>query len=67
MQAAIDRVTQTFMMMAGLARAEAEAVRERLRAHLPGMEADEKTLAIEGLRYLRGHDRVSKRRIARTV
>ena len=67
MQAAIDRVTQTFMMMASLTREEAEAVRERLRAHLAGMEADEKTLAVEGLRYLRGHDRASKRRTARTV
>ena len=29
MQAAIDRVMQTFMMMAGLTREEAEAVREK--------------------------------------
>jgi hypothetical protein len=41
MQAAIDRVTQTFMMMASLTREEAEAVRERLTAHLAGMEADD--------------------------
>jgi hypothetical protein len=49
MQAAIDRVMQTFMMMASLTREEAEAVRERLTAHLAGMEADEKALAVEGL------------------
>jgi hypothetical protein len=65
MQAAIDRVMQTFVMMASLTPEEAEAARERLTAHLAGMEADEKTLAVEGLRYLRGPDHVSKRRIAR--
>ena len=67
MQAAIDRVMQTFKMMANLTPEEEEDPRERLIAHLAGMEADEKTLAVEGLRYLRGPDRVSKRRIARTV
>ena len=67
MQAAIDRVMQTFVMMASLTPEKAEAARERLTAYLAGMEADEKTLAVEGLRYLRGPDRVSKRRIARTV
>ena len=67
MQPAIDRVMQTFMMMARLTPEEAENARERLTAHLASMQADEKTLAVEGLRYLRGPDRVSKRRIARTV
>lgn len=67
MQAAIDRVMQTFKMMASLTPEEEEDARERLIAHLAGMKADEKTLAVEGLRYLRGPDRVSKRRIARTV
>jgi hypothetical protein len=36
MQAAIDRVMQTFMMRASLTLEEAEAVRERLTAHLAG-------------------------------
>jgi hypothetical protein len=67
MQAAIDRVMQAFTMMANLTPAEAEAARGKLTAHLAAMEADEKTLAVEGLRYLRGPDRVSKRRIARKV
>jgi hypothetical protein len=31
------------------------------------MDADEKMLAVEGLRYLRGPDRTSKRRIAGNV
>ena len=65
MQAAIDRVMQTFAMMASLSPAEAQAARERLTAHLAGMNGDENTLAVEGLRYLRGPDRVYKRRIAR--
>ena len=67
MQAAIDRVMQTFKMMASLTPEEEEDARERLMAHLAGMKADEKTLAVEGLRYLGGPDRVSKRWIARTV
>ena len=67
MQAAIDRVMQTFGMMASLTPEQAEAARERLTAHLAGMDADEKMLVVEGLRYLRGPDRVSKRRIARKV
>jgi hypothetical protein len=54
MQAAIDRVMQTFTMMANLTAGEAQAARERLTAHLADMDADEKTLAVEGLRYLRG-------------
>jgi hypothetical protein len=67
MQAAIDRVMRTFKMMASLTPEEEEDARERLIAHLAGMKADEKALAVAGLRYLRGPDRVSKRRIARTV
>ena len=65
MQAAIDRVMQAFTMMANLTPEEAQATRERLRAHLAGMDADEKTLAVEGLRYLRGPGRVARRRMAR--
>ena len=67
MQAAIDRVMQTFAMMARLTPEEVQTTRERLTAHLAEMDADEKTLAVEGLRYLRGADRVFKRRIARKV
>ena len=65
MQTAIDRVMQAFTMMANLTPEEAQATRERLRAHLTGMVADEKTLAVEGLRYLRGPGRVARRRMAR--
>ena len=65
MQAAIDRVMQAYTMMANLTPEEAQATRERLKAHLAGMDADEKTLAVEGLRYLRGPDRVARRRMTR--
>ena len=65
MQAAIDRVMQTFTMMTSLSPAEEANARERVTAHLAGMCGDEKTLAVEGLRYLRGPDRTYKRRTAR--
>jgi hypothetical protein len=54
-------------MMASLTPEEAHAARERLTAHLANIDADEKTLAVEGLRYLRGPDRISKRRIVGNV
>jgi hypothetical protein len=44
-----------------------QVARERLTAHLEGMDADEKTLAVEGLRYLRGADRGYKRRTTRKI
>ena len=65
MEAAIDRVMQAYTMIANLTPDQAQATRERLAAHLAGMDANEKELAVEGLRYLRGPDRVSRRRIAR--
>jgi hypothetical protein len=46
---------QTFTMMTP---EEMQVARERLTAHLEGMDADEKTLAVEGLRYLRGANRL---------
>jgi hypothetical protein len=65
MQAAIDRVMQTFTMMTNLTPEEAQATRERLMEYLVGIDADEKALAVEGLRYLRGPGRVARRRMAR--
>jgi hypothetical protein len=67
MQAAIDRVMQAFTMIANLTPEEAQATRERLKQYLAGMDADEKALAVEGLRYLRGPGRVARRRMAREV
>ena len=65
MQTAIDRVMQTFTLMANLSPEEARATRERLAQYLTGIDADEKALAVEGLRYLRGPGRVVRRRMAR--
>ena len=67
MQAAIDRVMQAFTMMANLTPEEAQATRERLAEYLAGMDGDEKALAVEGLRYLRGPGRVARRRMARVA
>ena len=64
MQAAIDQVMQAFRLMANLTPEEAQATRERLAEYLAGIDADEKALAVEGLRYLRGPDRVARRREA---
>ena len=64
MQAAIDRVMQAFTLMANLAPEEAQTTRERLTKYLTGMDADEKALAVEGLRYLRG---LRRRRMAREI
>jgi hypothetical protein len=65
MQAAIDRVMQAYAMMVDLTPEEEEVTRQKLERHLAGMDADEKALAVEGLRYLRGPSRVARRRMAR--
>jgi hypothetical protein len=63
MQSAIDRVMQAYTMIANLAPEQVQATRERLTAYLAGMDADERVLAVEGMRYLRGPERDTKRRI----
>ncbi len=65
MQAAVDRMMQTYAMMVDLTPEEEEVTRQKLERHLAGMDADEKALAVEGLRYLRGPGRVARRRMAR--
>jgi hypothetical protein len=65
MQAAIDRVLQTYGLMVNLTAEEEQATRRRLEKHLAGMQADDNALAVEGLRYLRGPDRIARRRMAR--
>ena len=65
MQEVIERVMQAYTMIANLTPGQAQATRRRLAAHLAGIDADEKALAVEGLRYLRGPDRITKRRIPR--
>jgi hypothetical protein len=65
MQEALDRVMQAYTMIANLTPEQAQATRERLATHLAGMDADDKALAVEGLRYLRGPDRAPRRRMTR--
>jgi len=67
MHKAIDRVMYAYTMIANLTPEEAEATRERLTAHLAGMEVGEQALAVEGMRYLRGPDRSARRRTAEKV
>ena len=57
MQAAIDRVLETYGMMVNLTPEEEQATRRRLEKHLAGLQADDNALAVEGHRYLRGSDR----------
>jgi hypothetical protein len=63
MEAAIDRVLETYGLMVNLTAEEELATRRRLEEHLAGMQADHNAFAVEGLRYLRG--RVARRRMAR--
>jgi hypothetical protein len=54
MQAAIDRIMQTYALIANLSPDEERATREKVSSHLAGKpDVDEKVLAVEGLRYLR--------------
>jgi hypothetical protein len=57
MQAAIDRVLETYAMMVNLTTEEEQATRRKLEKHLAEMRADDNALSVEGLRYLRGSDR----------
>jgi hypothetical protein len=54
MEEVINRVMDTYGMMVNLTPREAQATRERLTAHLARMDADEKALAVEGLRFCAG-------------
>ena len=53
MQAAIDRVMQTYGMIVNLTSEEAQAARDKVSSHLAERpDASEQELAVEGLRYL---------------
>jgi hypothetical protein len=56
MEKAIDQVMYAYTLIHQLTADEAQATRERLAGHLAGIDADERALAIEGMRYLRGAD-----------
>jgi hypothetical protein len=54
MLAAIDRVIETFTIIANLNSDEEQTARERVSRYLAGKpDTDEHALAVEGLRYLR--------------
>ena len=54
MQAAVDRVMKTYGMIVNLTVDEERAARQKVTLYLAeNPETDEKSLAIEGLRYLR--------------
>jgi hypothetical protein len=60
MQAAIDRVMQTYGMIVNLTDEETRATREKVSSYLAEKpDATEHQLAVEGLRYLRSERALS--------
>ena len=64
MQAAIDRVMQTYSMMVNLTAAQEDEAREKVSNFLKEKVGDEHHLAVEGLKYLLGHVPKKRRRAA---
>jgi hypothetical protein len=62
MQAAIDRVMQTYGMMVNLTPAQEAEAREKVFNFLKDKGEDEHNLAVEGLKYLLGHAPKPRRR-----
>jgi len=61
MQAAIDRVMQTYSMMVNLTAAQEDEAREKVSNFLKEKVGDEHHLAVEGLKYLLGHEPKQRR------
>jgi hypothetical protein len=64
MQAAIDRVMQTYRMMVNLTPVQEREARENLSRFLKDKGEDEHLLAVEGLKHLLGHVAQRRRRPA---
>ena len=64
MQAAIDRVMQTYGMMVNLTSEQEAEARQRVSNFLKDKGGDEHDLAVEGLKYLLGHETKPRRRAA---
>ena len=62
METAINKVMYAYALLHQPTPGELETTRERLTAHLAGLDGGEEVLALEGMRYLRGADKVSRRR-----
>ena len=63
MQAAIERVMQTYGMYS-LTAAQAREAREKVSTYLKDKGDDEHKLAVEGLKHLLGHAPMRRRRAA---
>lgn len=59
MRAAVDRVLEAYSLMFDLSEADQLEARRRVEAHLMSIAGDERTLAIEGLKYLRAAPRAN--------
>ena len=64
MQAAIDRVMQSYGMMVNLTPEQEAEVREKVCSFLKTKAGDEHDLAVEGLKYLLGRVPTPRRRPA---
>ncbi|MCK1518082.1 hypothetical protein IVB22_37495 [Bradyrhizobium sp. 190] len=62
MQAAIDRVMQTYGMMVNLTPEQEAEARQKVSNFLEEKVGDEHNLAVEGLKYLLGHVTKPRRR-----
>jgi hypothetical protein len=62
MQAAIDRVMQTYGMMVNLTPGQEAEAREKVSNFLKDKGGDEHNLAVEGLKYLLGRVTTPRRR-----
>jgi len=62
MQAAIDRVMETYGMMVNLTPTQEAEVREEVSRFLKEKDGDEHGLAVEGLKHLLGHTTKRRRR-----
>jgi hypothetical protein len=62
MQAAIDRVMQTYGLMANLTPGQEAEARQKVSNFLKEKVGDEHDLAVEGLKYLLGRVRKPRRR-----
>ena len=64
MQAAIDRVMQTYGMMVNLTPGQEAEAREKVSSFLKDKTGDEHRLAVEGLKHLLGRVPTPRRRPA---
>ena len=64
MQAAVERVMQTYGMLVSLTSPQERELREKVSSFLKDKGDDEHKLAVEGLRHLLGHKLKRRRRAA---